>query len=178
MRMLDQSSIPFDQRFGLEYPINVMELNAEHVHDVSLPNFLTSSPSTAIYWINKYDTDPTLKRGFVFCQTLLLAVNYHMGHSEGKHKTVVQDVINRIGPWVLFAPPGSDNKTFHLEDVTFPGYAQPRFSDSVANPLKIKKYFVTDEYNATAEFVKAGYSFIDTAMSDKERLELQEHSSR
>ena len=77
-------------------------------------------------------------------RALLLGVNYHeqhgMGHSEGYHKIVVQNIPERKGPYVLFRPPGYDEDTFYLQDMVFPDLAEPQFQEHVSAPGKIRNY--------------------------------------
>ena len=89
---------------------------------------------------------------------------------------VVQDVTRRLGPWVLFAPPGSDERTFFLQHLVFPHLLPPKFEIQVANPLKIRSryYHIGDPHEVFNEFRAHGYEFVDEVMPVERYEELEE----
>ncbi len=95
---------------------------------------------------------------------LMLAANYHNGHSEGKYKIVLQDPSNpEVGQWLLWAPPDSDNKTFYKRASFYGSGNGYGFENSPTNPEKIHNYFMhsgtTDE--AIQSFRELGFTFVD-----------------
>ena len=152
-----------------------------HEVDEDLGTVLLENESLAIYHlnVNRYDQfftsddeqrrelDTPIPSGKLL-RPVLLGVNYHLGHSEGYHKIIVQDVVRGIGPWVLFHPPGSNQKVFYLQDMVFPFAQKPRFEESVANSLKIQHhlFFRGDPMRIFMDFEKAGYVFNDGKIAE------------
>jgi len=137
----------------------------------TLAEVLLQDESAAVYHL---DLENLGRLGdAVFVQPLLLGANYHKGHSEGKHKIIVQDVSARRGPWVLFRPSGSGEKTFYLQDMVSPGLAEPQFAGDVANPSKIRRRFLHlgDPQLIFRSFRDQGFTFVDKPMS-KEHLRI------
>ncbi len=143
----------------------------------TLADLLLKSDSTAIFHMDPNrlahlgDPKNPVK---TYMRPLLLGVNYHRGHSEGGYKIVVQDIPQRKGPWVLFRPPGSNEDTFYLQDVIFPGIVRASFSEDVANPLKIKRFYLCsgNPLEIFESFQRRGFKFVDQPMSEEhyERL--------
>ncbi len=139
----------------------------------SLATLLLENESTAIFHV---DNDRTFKMGDQdYMEAFLLGVNYHDGHSEGDYKIVVQDVAEEKGPWVLFRPPGSDERTFYLQHPVFPGLYNPKFEKNVANPLKIKHFYLFrgNPKKTFEDFEVAGYNFVNDAMPEEEYRRLR-----
>lgn len=131
----------------------------------SIGELLLSNISTAIMHFEPpvQGTNPLvgpMSRG------VMMAANYHWGHSEGLHKIVVQDPSNQErGGWMLWIPPGSGNTTFYrrclVEDRPYP------FENVPTNPEKIREYYVhsgpADE--AITSFKELGFTFSDEFLS-------------
>lgn len=125
---------------------------------------LLENESTAIYHLDCENIDSL--GDDLFIRPLLLGVNYHNGHSEGDYKVIVQNIPERKGPWVLFKPTNSIEKTFYLQHMAFPKLMKPKFEEEVANPLKIKSRYL---YNGNPleifeSFKESGFSFVDSPL--------------
>lgn len=147
--------------------------------DGSLARLLLNSPATAVYHLsasNQRSLGIHAGEGLYIPQ-ILLGVNYSGGaHSEGEHKIVIQDVATRRGPWVLYAPPGSHERTFYLQDVVFPHHVLPRFDESEDAPLKIRRrfYHSGDPMEIFKHFQALGYEFVDHTISEGRLDELED----
>jgi hypothetical protein len=167
LRLVRTIDIGFELEQGLDYsPELLKEIGrlAAEVPEHNLAEFLLGSDreGTAVYWVGEGTIDPyvgSMKRR-------LLGVNYTGAHSEGDHKVVVQDAEHKEGPWVLYAPPGTDNHTFHLEDDTMPRWNKPTYRDEPANPLKIREEYLYagNPGQIFTDFQDMGYDFVDTPM--------------
>ncbi|MBS3116538.1 hypothetical protein J4421_02980 [Candidatus Woesearchaeota archaeon] len=137
----------------------------------TIARLLLDNESTALYHL-----DPAIVTPWddTYIQPLLLGVNYHHGHSEGRHKIVVQNVPERKGPWILFKPPGSTEDTFYLQDLTCPGVIEPRFEEEVANIGKIQQSYlhIGDPLAIFEQFKVEGFKFVDTPMTEAYRKEI------
>lgn len=139
----------------------------------TLADLLLDNDQTAVFHVDANRTQtlgsPEDPPAITYMKPLLLGVNYHMGHSEGNHKIVVQNVPERKGPYVLFHPPGSRERKFYLQDVAFPRSCKPKFEEDVANPLKIRRFYLFrgDPLQIFRDFKRAGYKFKDKAMSER-----------
>lgn len=157
------TDVPYDSRI-IPGKLDAF-FDSAHPAEGTLAEILLQNEATAIYHLNPQNLGRL--RGKNFVKPLLLGANYHNGHSEGDHKIIVQDVVSRRGPWVLFKPPGSEEKTFYLQHMVFPSSNEPRFEEEVANPLKIKRRFLHHGnpdaiFNA---FRELGFDFVDKAMT-------------
>src|SRR3989344_4954288 len=132
------TDIPF---FGRIRPDKIDEFFGVAKHfEGSLVELLLNRESTVIYHIDFNYIGRLGDESFL--RPVLLGANYHKGHSEGRYKIIVQNVFERKGPWVLFRPPGSNNKTFYLQDVSLPGLVKPEFGEVEVNPLKIRNRYL------------------------------------
>jgi len=130
-------------------------------YDGSIADLLLSSPSTAVMHFEKPEDDAW--RGW----SIMMAVNYHDGHSEGHHKIVVQDPSKiEDGQWELWIPPESNNRKFYrrklYDDKPYP------FEKSPANPGKIRDFYVHfgDSGSALDDFKDAGFEFSEESPGD------------
>ena len=141
---------------------------SKQVYNGPLSDLLLNNKSTAVYHLSASNIG-LLGEDLKFVEPMLLGVNYHEGHSEGKHKIVVQNIPQRKGPWVLHRPPGSEEKTFFLQDMVFPRMMPPTFNQFVDAPLKINKYFLHrgNPLEIFESFKDAGFSFEDKAMTEE-----------
>ncbi len=133
----------------------------------TLAELLLNHESTAIFHVDPERTSEA--GGHHFVKPILLGVNYHYGHSEGDYKIVVQNIPEQKGPYVLFRPPGNEEKTFYFQHLVFPGLFPPKFEDSVAAPLKIHHYYLFqgNPLQIFDDFRKAGFEFREQAMSEE-----------
>ena len=136
-------------------------------HDIvngSLADILLKDRATAIYHV-----DPERFAWRDELQLLPIGINYHCAHDSGYFRTVVQDVAERKGPWVLFNPPKSDNATLYLQDMCDPD-GEPEFEDDVANPLKVKNFYLFrgDPLRIFRDFEEKGFNFVNDPMSEGE----------
>lgn len=140
---------------------NVALLGYEHstttpeIYDGDIASLLLDSPSTAIMHYDEPDIDNGKQSG------VMMAINYHDAHSEGDHQIVVQDPhAKEKGQWVLWVPPGSNNKTFYRRSF----FRKPHpFEDRPENPNKTSRVFahIGNADEAIKSFEDAGYSFSD-----------------
>ncbi len=95
-----------------------------------------------------------------FIRPVMMGVSYRFGHSECKNKTLINDVSSRRGPFVLFNPPGANQKTFYLQHPYLPSF-KPEFEEYESNPLKIEGRFLYlgDAFKIFEDFKKKGYDF-------------------
>lgn len=131
-----------------------------HASALTIAEILLQNPSTAImHFENPGDREEI--------NGVMIGVNYHSGHSEGWHKIIVQDPTSpAAGQWMLWAPPGADNRTFYRRALSLDG--QPyRFEETPTNPEKIGNYVLhagpSDE--AVTSFEGLGFKFIDKLLS-------------
>ena len=126
----------------------------------SIADLLLAQPSTAIMHLTKLTTEYGLS-------TVMMAVNYHMGHSEGQHQIVVQNPADEsVGQYVLWIPPESENKVFYKRGVLW-GEIPHLFETLPTNPLKIRNYFfhVGEPDEAIRSFKDLGFEFKDELLS-------------
>jgi hypothetical protein len=143
----------------------------------TLADVLLENDATAIYHIDptRFWSFPEDYQGRPHLRPLLLGVNYHLGHSEGDYKVVVQNIPQRKGPWVLFRPPSSDEHSFYLQNLVYTGHA-PEFSEDVANIPKINDFYLFrgDPLQIFADFQARGFTFRDEPMPTSRYSELME----
>jgi hypothetical protein len=141
--------------------------DAQRKYDGSLADLLLGNESTVVYHLNKSITNQF--RGQKEIRPILLGANCHRGHSEGNYKIIVQNIPERKGPWVLHRPPGSEEKTFFLQDMVFPGMIKPKFEENQAAPAKVRKYYLHkgDPLEIFDSFKKSGFSFVDAPMTEE-----------
>ena len=136
------------------------------LYDGSIAELLLSSPSTAIMHVEEPQEE--------WARGVMIAANYHHGHSEGFHKVIVQDPAHpEMGQWELFVPPGSDNRTFYKR-TSYRGSLYP-FEKVPTNPGKIDNFFVHigKADAAIRDFENAGFKFVDEPMSEELVYELE-----
>jgi hypothetical protein len=127
----------------------------------SVAEVLLSTPSSVIMHFGEPVDTGNSKVGFR-SQYLMMAANYHRGHSEGLHKIIVQNPDKpEEGQWILWTPPGSNNKTFYRRaSLANTPYG---FEERATNSGKINEFFVhtgaADE--AIGSFEDLGYTFSD-----------------
>lgn len=139
---------------------NVVLLGSEtspykpELYSGNIAELLLQSPSTAVMHFSE-PAEGDDARG------IMMAVNYHDGHSEGHHKIVVQDPSHpENGQWELWVPPGSGNRTFFKRANLFSGEPH-EFESMPTNPSKIANFYMhtgsPDE--AINDFLAAGFTF-------------------
>lgn len=136
-------------------------------YEGTVADLLLATPSTAIMHFEEPQSD-------LPARGVMLAVNYHLGHSEGQHKIVVQNPAERAeGQAELWVPPGSGNKLFYqrMSDPRSPYQFEPK----PTNPDKIKNYYVhIGEPNAASvDFKAAGFEFSDEPIYGEGIFDLQ-----
>lgn len=160
--LIKRNEIPEAYVRGYGYRSDIFSSLSTKTMQVSAAQLLLDKPSTAISWL---DTEDVYEMdGCNWLAKVLVAANLHKGHSDAKHKIIIQDPKTKLGTWVLYAPPNSGHTTFYLGDPTYPDKS-PTFVKSVANPLKILNWYITDSPTLVKqEFVEMGYTFIDSPM--------------
>lgn len=133
----------------------------------TLAELLLNHESTAIFHVDPERTSEAGGQHFV--KPILLGVNYHHGHNAGHYKIVVQNIPEQKGPYVLFRPPGSEEKTLYLQHLECPGAFPPTFGDDVDAPTKIHHYYLFrgNPLQIFDDFRKAGFEFREQAMSEE-----------
>ncbi len=144
----------------------------------TLAELLLNHESTAIFHVDPERTSEAGSQHFV--KPILLGVNYHHGHSEGDYKVVVQNILEQKGPYVLFRPPGSEEKTLYLQDLVFPTTFPPKFKEQVDNPMKIHHYYLFrgEPLQVFDDFRKAGFNFSEQAMTNEHYVQLEKLTER
>lgn len=121
----------------------------------SIADLLLAQPSTAVMHLSE------LPNEYGYLSPVMMAVNYHMGHSEGQHQIVVQNPADEnAGQYVLWIPPESKNKVFYRRGVLLGEIPHP-FETFPTNPLKIRNYFfhVGEPDEALRSFKELGFEF-------------------
>lgn len=131
----------------------------------SVTDLLLNNDSTVVYHLDKNRINSNFPEPCL--RPLFLGANYHDGHSEGDFKIIIQDVVNRRGPWVLFRPPGSNERIFYLQNMVFPHNFKPKFEEDVENPGKIDNFYLIrgNPLEVFDIFRAVGYEFVDHPIS-------------
>lgn len=130
---------------------------------LTIAKLLLQNPSIAVMHFEKPAPDTDQEE----IAAVMMAVNYHNSHREGRHKIIVQDPSRpEDGQWMLWTPPGARNKTFYRRALTVDG--QPcEFETLPVNTLKINEYALhagpSDE--AVTSFTELGFEFEDRVLS-------------
>ena len=133
----------------------------------SIAEVLLNNISTAVYSLAPA-VDWDGKEKIIATYT---AVNDHQASSEGAYRIMVQDVVNRRGQWVLWAPPGTNNTIFYWEGKTFTT-RQNAFSECHVNAAKLKQelyWWNSNPLSVFGSFEALGYKFVDSLMPDDVR---------
>lgn len=167
MRLVDIHSIHDTVRYrkGLMFhPKNVQEriIGRDYIGP-ELVDFLLTTSSLALYILAEPSQNPFPG----FASLVLHAANLSHGHSEGHDTVLVQNFVNRVGPWVLIKP--SENRDFYLQNVTLPYAAEATFQSELDTPSKIgKRYICFPKYPEEIfhAFTEQKYQFHDTKMPE------------
>ena len=144
-----------------------IQTDSEKIAFRDVPAFLKGSRATVIFQLDSKRSEDFGDQ--TIYEPMLAAANLS-GHSEGGFP-IVQDINNRIGPWVL----DEDENTFYLQHTTFPHLTGPQFMDHAPNPLKIDKvyYGIFEPTAMLVAFKQSGFKFVNKPMS-KERWDVVE----
>ena len=136
----------------------------------TLAELLLQNERTAVYHI---DPERTFFLGDVneYYKQLFLGANYNgNAHSEGKYRIVVQNVQERKGPYVLFNPPGANERTFYLQSVD--RLFEPKFEEMCPVPGKILSWYLCrgNPLQIFEDFRNLGFSFKDEPMTKRDTM--------
>lgn len=168
MRLVDIHNIHDTIRYrkGLMFhPKNVQErITGRDYIGPELVDFLLTTSSLALYTLIAPKDNPFPG----FASLVLHAANLSHGHSEGKNTVLVQNSVNRVGPWTLIKP--SENRDFYLQNVTLPYATEAKFQPELDTLSKIRKRYICfphDPEEIFDAFKQQNYQFFDTRMPEE-----------